>query len=197
MADEIPSLPLVQRRKLLGYMIPAFNLPLFMYNVYTIVVHFQEGMLIGSQMFYEDAVVLVLTAFLTYSIPKFFPVYASRYSHKSDGISIKRLLHKEIFLPYKSIDRAEVYLRTDEDISQKSTEYATEQSSVLRKSGFKFKDYTNSDVTILNLFVEKDIYMLSPEKPKSLLKELKRKNKKLSARIVELTKRGPRVQDLN
>lgn len=197
MADEIPSLPLVQRRKLLGYMIPAFNLPLFLYNLYSIVVHFQEGMTIGSQMFYEDAIVLVLTAFLTYSIPKFFPVYASKYSHKSDGISITRLLHKEVFLPYKSIDRAEVYLRTDEEISQKATEYATEQSKVLRNSGFKFKDYTNSDVIILNLFVEKDIYMLSPEKPKALLKELKRKNKKLSARIVELTKRGQRVQDLN
>ena len=197
MADEIPSLPLVQRRKLLGYMIPAFNLPLFMYNLYTTAIHFQEGMIIGSAMFCEDAVVLVLTAFLTYSIPKFFPVYASRYEHKSDGVSIKRLLHKEVFLQYKSIDRAEVYLRVDEEISQKSTDYATEQSTVLRNSGFKFKDYTNSDVTIVNLFVEKDIYMLSPEKPKALIKELKRKNKKLSARIVELTKRNPRVQDLN
>ena len=197
MADEIPSLPLVQRRKLLGYMIPAFNLPLFLYNLYSIIIHFQEGMIIGSSMFWEDAVVLVLTAFLTYSIPKFFPVYASRYAHKSDGVSIKRLLHKEVFLQYKSIDRAEVYLRVDEEISQKSTDYATEQSTVLRNSGFKFKDYTNSDVTIVNLFVEKDIYMLSPEKPKALIKELKRKNKKLSARIVELTKRSPRVQDLN
>lgn len=196
MADDIPSLPLVQRRKLLGYMIPAFNLPLFLYNVYQIAVHFQEGMLIGSQMFWEDFIVIVSTGFLTYSIPKFFPVYASRYSHKSDGLSIKRLLHKEVFIPYKSIDRVEVYLREDKEISQRATEYATEQSSILRKSGFKFKDYTNSDVTIMNLFVEKDIYMLSPEKPKALLKELKRKNKKLSARIVELTSRGQRVQDL-
>ncbi len=197
MADDIPSLPLVQRRKLLGYMIPAFNLPLFLYNVYQVIVHFQQGMLIGSQMFWEDFVVLILTAFLTYSIPKIFPVYASKYSHKSDGISIKRLLHKEVFLPYKSIDRAEAYIRVDKEISQQATNYATEQSSVLRKSGFKFKDYTNSDATILNLFVEKDIYMLSPEKPKALIKELKRKNKRLSARIVELTQRGKRVQDLS
>ena len=196
MADDIPSLPLVQRRKLLGYMIPAFNLPLFLYNVYQIILHFQQGMLIGSAMFYEDAVVLILTAFLTFSIPKFFPVYASRYSHKSDGLSIKRLLHKEVQIPYKNIDRVEIYLRVDEEISSKATAYATEQSTVLRKSGFKFKDYTNSDATIMNLFVEKDIYMLSPEKPKALLKELKRKNKKLSARIVELTKRGQRIQDL-
>lgn len=197
MADEIPSLPLVQRRKLLGYMIPAFNVPLFLYNIYTIGVHFQEGMTIGSPMFWEDTVVVVLTAFLTYSIPKYFPVYASKYKHKGDGISITRLLHKEVFIPYKSIDRAEIYLRVDEEISQKATDYATEQSTILRNSGFKFKDYTNSDITIMNLFVEKNIYMLSPEKPKALLKELKRKNKKLRARIVELTRRGQRVQDLN
>jgi hypothetical protein len=197
MTDEIPSLPLVQRRRLLGYMIPAFNLPLFLYNVYQMVVHFQQGMLIGSQTFWEDLIVLILTAFLTYSIPRFFPVYPSKYRHKSDGLSINRLLHKEVHIPYKSIDRAEVYLRVDEEISQQATDYATEQAKILRESGFKFKDYTNSDATIMNLFVEKDIYMLSPEKPKALLKELKRKNKKLSARIVELTRRGKRIQDLN
>ncbi len=197
MADEIPSLPLVQRRRLLGYMIPAVNLPLFAYNLYTIFVHFQEGMVIGSQMFYEDFIVLILTGFLTYSIPRYFPVYASKYRHKGDGLSIKRLLHDEVIIPYKSIDRAEVYLRVDKEISKQATEYATDQSAILQKSGFKFKDYTNSDTTILNLFVEKDIYMLSPEKPKLLLKEIKRKNKKLSARIVELTSRGKRVQELN
>jgi hypothetical protein len=148
-------------------------------------------------MFWEDFVVLILTAFLTYSIPRFFPVYASKYSHKSDGLSINRLLRKEIHIPYKSIDRAEVYLRVDEEISQRANDYATDQAKILRESGFKFKDYTNSEITIMNLFVDKDIYMLSPEKPKVLLKELKRKNKKLSARIVELTRRGQRIKELN
>lgn len=196
MSEAIPHLPLVPRRKYLGYMIPAFNVPLFLYNVYQMMLHFQDGMAIGSNLFWEDFVVIISTAFLTYSIPKFFPVYTSKYTHKSDGITLNRLLHKEIHIPYKDINRAEVYLRVEDEISNKSTEYATEQSSTLRKSGFKFKDYTNADNIIMNLFVGKDIYMLSPEKPKALLKELKRKNKKLSARIVELTKRGPRIQDL-
>ena len=197
MADEIPSLPLAQRRRLLGYMIPAFNVPLFLYNVYQMVIHFQQGMQIGDRMFWEDFIVLISTAFLSYSIPRFFPVYTSKYSHKSDGLSINRLLHKEIHIPYKDIDRAEVYLRVDDEINQQATDYATDQAKILRESGFKFKDYTNSETTIMNLFVEKNIYMLSPAKPKALLKELKRKNKKLSARIVELTKRGKRIQDLN
>ncbi len=196
MTDDIPSLPLMQRRKLLGYAIPAVNLPLFAYNIYQIVLHFQVGMKIGDQLFWEDLVVLMLTAFLTYSIPQFFPVYDSKYSHTKDGLSIKRLLRKDVLISYKSIDRADVFIKVDETIDEAAKKYATDQAEILRKSGFKFKDYTNSDQTILNMFVGKDIYMMSPAKPKALLKELKRRNKKLSARVVELTKRGKRVRDL-
>jgi len=197
MPEDIPSLPMVQRRRLLGYAIPAVNVPLFIYNFYAIAVHFQEGMAIGSQLFWEDMIVLVLTAFLTYSIPQFFPVYNSKYSHTEDGLSIKRLLRKDVLIPYRSIDRADVFIKMDEKIDDAAKKYATDQAEQLRKSGFKFKDFTNSDQIIINLIVEKNIYMLSPAKPKSLLKELKRKNKKLNARIVELTRRGKRIQDLS
>jgi len=196
MAEDIQSLPLMQRRRLLGYAIPAVNGPLFLYNFYVIATHFQEGMTIGSSLFWEDFVVLILAGFLTYYIPQFFPVYVSKYSHTKDGLSIKRLIRKDVLIPYRSIDRAEVFLRVDKEIDEDAKKYATTQADSLRKSGFKFKDYTNSDQIILNLFVEKNIYMLSPLKPKVLLKELKRRNKKLSARIVELTRRGKRIQDL-
>ncbi len=196
MPEDIPSLPMMQRRRLLGYAIPAVNLPLFIYNIYKIVIHFQEGMTIGSSLFWEDLVVLILTAFLTYSIPQYFPVYDSKYSHTKEGLSIKRLLRKDVLIPYRSIDRADVFIKVDETIEEAAKKYATGQAEIMRNSGFKFKDYTNSDQIILNLFVEKDIYMLSPAKPKALLKELKRRNKKLSARIVELTQRGKRIQDL-
>lgn len=196
MPEDILSLPLMQRRRILGYAIPAVNLPLFLYNFYVIAIHFQEGMPIGSSMFWEDLIVLFLTAFLTYYIPQFFPVYFSKYSHTKEGLSIKRLIRKDVIIPYRAIDRAEVYLRVDAEIDEEAKKYATSQAETLRKSGFKFKDYTNSDQIILNIFVEKNIYMLSPSKPKALLKELKRRNKKLSARIVELTRRGKRIQDL-
>lgn len=196
MPEDIPSLPMMHRRRLLGYAIPAVNLPLFIYNIYKIVIHFQEGMTIGSSLFWEDLVVLILTAFLTYSIPQYFPVYDSKYSHTKEGLSIKRLLRKDVLIPYRSIDRADVFIKVDETIEEAAKKYATGQAEIMRNSGFKFKDYTNSDQIILNLFVEKDIYMLSPAKPKALLKKLKRRNKKLSARIVELTQRGKRIQDL-
>jgi hypothetical protein len=195
--SEIKSLPLMPRRKLLGYMIPAVNVPLFLYNLYQTILHFQEGLVIGSQMFWEDVIVLASTLFLTLAIPRFFPVYPSRYFLESDGVKIRRFLRSTAIIPFKDIDRAEVYIRVDEEISKEATDYATDQSATLRKSGFKFRDYTNAEKIIMNLFVGKTIYMISPEKPKSLLKELKRRNRRLTARIVELTQRGKRVQDLS
>ena len=55
---EIESLPLIQRRRMLGYLVPAVNIPLFLYNVYQTYVHLQMGMLVGSQTFWEDIIVL-------------------------------------------------------------------------------------------------------------------------------------------
>ena len=182
---------------LLGYLIPAFNVPLFLYNVYQTIQHYQQGIfIVGSSVFWEDTLVLVSTLFLTIAIPRFFPVYPSRYYLRKDGIEIKRFLRGTEDIPFKKIDRVEVYIRVDEEISKDATEYATDQSAILRKSGFRFKDYTNSENTIMNLFVEKTIYMMSPRKPKTLLKELKRGNRRLTARIIELTRRGKRIQDL-
>jgi len=182
---------------LLGYLIPAFNVPLFIYNVFQAIQHYQQGiLLVGSSVFWEDAMVLVSTLFLTIAIPRFFPVYPSRYILRKDGIEIKRFLRHTENIPFKKIDRVEVYIRVDEEISKDATEYATDQSAILRKSGFRFTDYTNSENIIMNLYVEKKIFMISPRKPKALLKELKRGNKRLTARIVELTRRGKRIQDL-
>lgn len=182
---------------LLGYLIPAFNVPLFLYNVYQTIQHYQQGIfIVGSSVFWEDTLVLVSTLFLTIAIPRFFPVYPSQYYLRKDGIEIKRFLRGTEDIPFKKIDRVEVYIRVDEEISKDATEYATDQSAILRKSGFRFKDYTNSENTIMNLFVEKTIYMMSPRKPKTLLKELKRGNRRLTARIIELTRRGKRIQDL-
>ena len=195
---EIESLPLIRRRRLLGYMIPAVNVPLFLYNVYQTFQHYQEGILIvGSAVFWEDIIVLISTLFLTFAIPRFFPVYASKYFMNKDGIEVKRFLRGSEKISFKEIDRVEVYIRVDEEISKDATDYATDQAAILRKSGFKFIDYTNAENVIMNLFMEKAIYMISPAKPKSLLKELKRSNKRLTARIVELTSRGKKIQDLS
>ena len=196
--EEIESLPLIRRRRLLGYMIPAMNLPLFLYNAYQTFLHYQEGTLIvGSAVFWEDFFVLISTLFLTLAIPRFFPVYPSRYLLTGDGLELKRFMRTSANIPFNEIDRVELYIRVEDEISKDATEYATNQSAILRKSGFKFIDYTNAENIIMNLFMDKTIYMISPTKPKSLLKELKRRNKRLTARIVELTSRGKKIQDLN
>ncbi len=194
--EEVPTMPLAMRRRLLGYMIPAFNLPLFAWNLYQTYLKVQEGMSLNSSEFLNEVIVILSALGLALLVPMFFPVYSSRYTLTSEGIKITRFLKKTQVIPYKSITRAEVYIRVDEEISKESKEYAMDQSANLRKSGFKFKDFTNDEDTIMNLYVDMDIFMISPSKPKTLLKELKGRNSKLSARIVELTKRGKRVQDL-
>ena len=111
-------------------------------------------------------------------------------------MSLSRFLRGRKVLPYREIDRAEVYLRLDEKISDDAKKYAMDASANYRKSGFKFKDWTNAEDKIMNLFVGLDIYMISPEKPKTLLRDLKRRNKSFTAKIVELTTRGKRIQEL-
>lgn len=194
--EEVPSPPLITKRRLLGYMIPAFNLPLFAWNLSSLAAKVQGGMNMNSVAFLEELLVTLSSLVLTLLLPRFFPVYTSRYRLEPGGLTVSRFLKGSKTLPYREIDRAEVYIRVDEEISSEAKNYAMDQSASLRKSGFKFQDYTNDESTIMNLFLEKEIIMISPSKPRSLLKELKRRNRRLTARIVELTRRGKSVQDL-
>jgi hypothetical protein len=186
----------MQRRRLLGYIIPAINVPLFIYNLYQTYYHIREGLITSGQVFLEDVIVLASTLILTVFIPRFFPVYQTKYLLTKEGLELRRLLRRTVTLSYKTIDRVEVYIRVDDEISKNATQYATDQAANLRKSGFKFRDFTNSEDIIMNIFADKFIYMISPAKPRALLKELKRRNNRLTARIVELTRRGKKVQDL-
>jgi hypothetical protein len=195
--EEIPAVKLVLRRRLLGYLVPAFNMPLFGWNLYQMLMRVQTGAVnVNSAAFLEELLVTFSALFLSVVIPRFFPVYTSTYRLEAEGLSITRFLHRRKVLPYREIDRAEVYLRLDEKISSDAKNYAMDASTSYRKSGFKFKDYTNAEDKIMNLFVGLDIYMISPEKPKALLKELKTRNRRFTAKIVELTSRGKRIQEL-
>ena len=195
--EEIPATPLMLRRRLLGYLTPAFNLPLFGWNLYQLLVKVQAGAVdVNSGAFLEELLITLSSLFLALVIPRFFPVYQSSYRLAEEGLTLSRFLRGRKVLPYGDIDRAEVYLRPDEKISDDAKKYAMDASANYRKSGFKFKDWTNSEDKIMNLFVGLDIYMMSPEKPKTLLRDLKRRNKGFTAKIVELTGRGKRIQEL-
>lgn len=195
--EKIPATPLMLRRRLLGYLTPAFNLPLFGWNLYQLLVKVQAGAVdVNSGAFLEHLLITFSSLFLAVVIPRFFPVYQSTYRLEGEGLSLSRFLRGRKVLPYRDIDRAEVYLRPDEKISEDAKKYAMDASANYRKSGFKFKDWTNSEDKIMNLFVGLEIYMISPEKPKTLLRDLKRRNRRFTAKIVELTSRGKRIQEL-
>jgi hypothetical protein len=195
--EEIPAMRLMLRRRLLGYLVPVFNLPLFAWNLYQMLTRVQTGAVnVNSADFLEELLITFSSLFLSIAIPRFFPVYQSSYRLEDEGLSITRFLRRRKVLPYGGIDRAEVYIRVDEKISEDAKNYAMDTSTIYRKSGFKFKDCTNAEDTIMNLFVGLDIYMISPEKPKALLRELKRRNRRFTAKLVELTSRGKRIQEL-
>jgi hypothetical protein len=186
----------MQRRRILGYAIPLVNGPLILYNLYTMYTHFQQGMAIGDAQFVEDLIVIISALFMSFAIPTIFPVYKSTYKLGRKAVILSRFLKGKVEIDYKEIDRAEVFIREAPEISEDAKEYALDSSRDLRKSGFKFKDFTNNENIIMNLFSGQKIFMISPAKPKSLLKNLKKRNKKLTAKIVELNERGKRVQEL-
>lgn len=194
--EQILSLPVMQRRKILGMVVPALNIPLLLWNGYQVILKVQQGMSFNSFDFVEELILIATALVFTLMIPKMLPVYESKYWMGKDGIEITRLMMSKTAIPYKSIERVEIYIRQSEEISDEARQYAMDASATLRKAGFKFKDYTNAEAKIMNIFVGQNIYMLSPDKPKNLVKELKRRNKKITAKIVELTKRGTKIQEL-
>lgn len=195
-AQEWPSLPLVPIRKSLGYLIPLVNIPLLTWNIYQTYLLMQTGTGLDSQILFENIAPLALTLIMTIIIPKRFPVYRSSYYLAESSFNIKRLLFGTVELPYMEIGRIELFIKEDEEIPESVKKYALDESERLSKTGFKFKDFTNSESNIMNIMIEDKIYMISPEKPKSLVKELKSRNRKLTAKIVELHSRGKRVKEL-
>ncbi len=93
-------------------------------------------------------------------------------------------------MPYKEISRAEVYIREPGEIPEDAISYTKENAEKLRKTGFGFVDFTNSESNIVLLMSGRKIYMISPAKPRAFLKSLKKRSPKLTAKIVELKRKG-------
>jgi hypothetical protein len=124
------------------------------------------------------------------------PVYTSRYTLEESGLRIRRLLKRSVFLPYKEIVRAEVYIREPGDVPEEALNYTKVSAERLRKSGLGFVDFTNSEANIVLLMSGSKIYMISPAKPRAFLKNLKKRAPKLTARIIELNAKGKNIQEL-
>lgn len=183
---------------ILGYMIPLLNLPLLGLKAYQTYVHLSSGMPINSIEFFNDVVLLGLSFSLGFILPWWAPIYESRYEVTGEGVAVKRLFRSKVTIPYSSIARAEIYVRKQpmREVSKEALRYAKGSVQALRRSGFKFSDYTNSEEAIVLLLTEKRVYMLSPVDPQSFIKRLRRRVKRLPVKLVELTSRGKRVRDM-
>lgn len=194
--EPVEALPLIQKRRLLGIIIPAINLPFFAFNAYRTVTLYLSGAPMNSEDFYTSAMLSVFTLILAVFLPQWVPVYASKYTLQENGLKIKRMLKSSIILPYKEISRAEVYIREPGKIPEDAISYTKENAEKLRKTGFGFVDFTNSESNIVLLMSGRKIYMISPAKPRAFLKSLKKRSPKLTAKIVELNAKGKTIQEL-
>lgn len=195
--EVVEALPLVRKRRLLGILIPAINGPLFLINLYQTYSHLAQGMQLNTLAFLNDLFFLAITLGMSLVFPIWVPVYESKYRMEEDAFVITRLLRAKKKIPYRDIKRAEVYIRTGEEISEDALKYAKASAEKLRTSGFKFKDYTNSEESIVMLIAVDKVYLISPAKPKNVIKRLKgRKTGKFTVKIVELTSRGKNIREL-
>ena len=194
--EPIEALPLIRKRKILGIIIPLINLPMFAISVYAAANNLMLGSSTNSFELFNSAAMIVSTILVGVVLPWWTPVYTSSYMMEKTGFRIKRFLRRSLLIPFKNIARAEVYIREPGDISEEAEKYAKESSEKLRKTGFSFVDYTNSEANIVLLMTGRKIIMVSPAKPKSFLKSLKNKSPKLSGKVVELNAHGKSVQEL-
>jgi hypothetical protein len=194
--EQVEALPLIQKRRILGLIIPAINLPFFAFNSYRTITLYLSGVPLNSEDFYSSALLTVTTLALIFALPQWFPVYTSKYTLEEKGFKIGRLLKSSINLPYSEIARAEVYIREPGEIPEDAIEYTRVNAEKLRKTGFSFVDFTNSESNIVLLMAGRRIYMISPAKPRAFLKSLKRRAPKLTAKIVELDAKGKTIQEL-
>jgi len=193
--EVVPALPLNKRRKTLGYLIPLINMPLFALNSVRLYQELAAGTPLGSLGLLNYILLLGMPLLLGVYLPLRTPVYPSSYRLGGEGFTIKRQLRGGVTIPYASIERADVYVRRGRDIPKEALKESKESIDQLGKSGFKFSDYTNSEENIVLLFSGERVYMVSPEKPKNLVRSLKRRNQSLSVKVVELTPRGMRVRE--
>jgi hypothetical protein len=196
MSEVVESLPLIQKRRLLGYAIPIINIPIMAINVYSAYEKLQQGVSWKSFDFAADAFLIFVIFAITTLLPNWVPVYQSSYVLDDGGLNLTRFLRRPLTVSYKKIVRVEVYIREKGEISKDAEQYTRNTAAELRKAGFRFVDYTNDEANIVLIITGKDVVMVSPAKPKSFLKSLKQRAPKLKAKIVELSARGKTVQEL-
>jgi len=147
--------------------------------------------------FFNDIILLILGLFLIFLLPRMAPVYQNKYWFMQNEFKISRFLWGAANIPYRTIARAEVYIRDDSSgpVSKEAIKFSRDSVELLRKSGFKIHDCTNSVKTIILLIGDKNAYMISPLYSKAFLQKLRKRVNKLPVKLVELTSRGKRIKE--
>ncbi len=196
-SEPVEAMPLLRKRRVLGIVIPVLNAPILAWNLYVFANALSTGTFTLNSFEALDVLIVIAAAVLVgILVPWWTPVYFSSYNLKEEGFAVQRFMRKDLLVPYKSLDRVELYVREPGEIAEEAKKYAKESSDNLRNAGMRFVDYTNSEANIVLLLTGRKVIMISPSKPKALLKSLKRRAPRLKAKIVELGPKGKTVQEL-
>jgi hypothetical protein len=195
--QEIPSLPLQTRRRVLGYLIPIVNIPILTWRIYSISNTLVQNNSINYGNFIDDFLTIVLALILLVIIPQYSPLYTNRYWFTSNGIKITRFFKTTFTIPYNSINEINFYIRDERKgkPSQEALKFSRDKVNQLKDSGYRILDYTNDETKIALLFYDKEICMITPAKPKEFSHEMSRRVKKLKIITITLTFRGTRIKN--
>jgi len=196
--EEIPSLPLHTRRRVLGYLVPLLSFPILIWKAYSIsLILSQPSPQLSHPELLNDIVTISFSLVLLFLIPHHSPLYTNRCWLTLNGLKITRTLKGTTILPYDTINRLELFIRDERQgkPSKEALQYARDHVNDLRKTGFNFIDYTNNETKIALIYTEKKIFMITPANPKAFAQKLGNRIRKLSVKTVTLTPRGTRVKD--
>ena len=196
--EEIPSLPLHTQRRVLGYLVPLVSIPILIWKAYSIsLILSQPSPQLNSPELINDLVTVSFSLVLLLLIPNHSPRYTNHYWLTPQGLKISRILKGTKVLPYDTIGRLELYIRDERrgKPSKEALQYARGHVNDLRKTGFKFIDYTNNETKIALIHTGEKIYMITPANPKAFAHKMGKRIRSLSVKTVTLTPKGTRVKD--
>jgi len=152
------------------------------------------GLSIFSIDFMSNIVIIGLSFFIGFYMPRNSPIYTSRYELSHDKLILYRIYKKPVALSFREVRAVEVYVKSKGRIPREVIQQERMAIESLRKNGFKFFDYTNTEDIIVLLITEEKVYMISPKEPGELIKKIKKYQSSLKGRLVELTEKGSRVK---
>ena len=196
--EEIPSLPLHPRRRILGYIVPLVSFPILTWKAYSISLLLSQPspQPIGPDLL-NDLATISFSLVLLFLIPHYSPLYTNHYWLTPKGLKITRILKGTKVLPYDTIGRLELFIRDERqgEPSKEALQYARDHVNGLRKTGSTFIDYTNNEGKIALIYIGETIYMITPANPRSFAQKLGKRIRRLSVKTVTLTPKGVRIKD--